>query len=253
MSAIRLRFTRSFYVRQAFVGGLLAFLSTMLVLTLKHAGPLVNLAPVLLIGPWLFFVLREYFLSVREMDDEAVTRRDGRRFLWQDFQRLQEMHMLSNHGVQGPLNNVDLLFTGGRARILHLVLENGLEAIQFARGKAAALKTPAVEESPQKPGATSLPATCPVCGELGNYHSATQRVGHEEDDTWLPAAGASLKVVQPVRHPGHGKGELKQCPHCRAWFFYRSSYEYLATGSEDEQILIRLSGEEAEKLMQPPS
>jgi hypothetical protein len=152
MSVIRLSFTKSFFIRHALIGGLLGFFCAVIVITLKHARPLVYLAPVFFMGPWLFFVLREYFLSVRQMDEEAVTRRDGRRFAWQDLQRLQEMHMQSIPGVQGPLNNVDLIFKNGRARILYLVLENGLEAIQFARCRAAALKTSVVEESQQKAG-----------------------------------------------------------------------------------------------------
>lgn len=89
-----------------------------------------------------------------------------------------------------------------------------------------------------------------MCGELEDYHSATQTVGREDEDTWLPAAESALKVVQAVRHPDRGKGELKQCPECGAWFFYRTSYEFLIPGSYDEQSLIRLSGVEAETLRQ---
>lgn len=137
MSSLQLRFTRSFYVRHAFIGGLLAFFCTVMVLMMKHAGPLRWLLPVVFMGPWLFFMLREYRLAARLMDDEGVTRRDGRRFLWPDLQRVQEVHMRMTPGQQGPLNQVDLLFTGGRVRILYMVLENGMEGIQFARRKGA--------------------------------------------------------------------------------------------------------------------
>ena len=67
-----------------------------------------------------------------------MTRRYGRRFLWPDLQRVQDVHMRLTPGQQGPLNHVDLHFAGGgKVRILYMVLENGMEAIQFARRKAA--------------------------------------------------------------------------------------------------------------------
>jgi len=134
---IRLRFIRSFYIRHAFVGGLALFFSTVLMLMLKQLGPLRFLAPVVFAGPWVFFVLREWRLAAQVMDEAGVTRRDGRRFLWQDLQKVQDVHLRLTPGQQGPLNNVDLHFAGGKVRILYLVLENGMAAIQFARKKAA--------------------------------------------------------------------------------------------------------------------
>lgn len=137
-TAIRLRFTRSFYVRHAFVGGLFLFLSIALMLLLKQLGPLRFLAPVVFTGPWLFFVLREYRLAARLVDEEGVTRHDGQRFLWRDLHHLQEVYMRLTPGQQGPLNQIDLIFAGGRARILYMVLENGWDAILFSRKKATA-------------------------------------------------------------------------------------------------------------------
>jgi hypothetical protein len=126
MFSISLRFTRSFYFRHALIGGVLGFFCMVMVLTMRHAGALVMLLPVVFLGPWAFLVRREYRLSARVVNEEGVTRRDGRRFLWRDL-----------HAVQEPLNHVDLIFAGGRVRILFMVLENGMEAIQFARRKAA--------------------------------------------------------------------------------------------------------------------
>jgi hypothetical protein len=169
------------------------------------------------------------------VDEEGVTRGDGRRFLWKDLQKVQEVNWIYQNGRQGSLNHVDLLFTQGKARILYQFLENGWEAIQLARKKA--------QPKPEK---------CPICGDLQHYHLGMQKHGREGEDTFLPPACGKLKTVREgVVLPGEGKGDLEQCPECEAWFFYRSEYEYLATGSEDSQILMRLSPEEFAKI-QPP-
>jgi hypothetical protein len=137
MSSIQLRFKRSFYVRHGIVGGMTAFFCAVIALSARHAGPLVQAGvPVLFMGPWLFLVLREYFLAAREMDEKGVTRHDGRRFLWNDLDRVQEVHLIM-HGRQGSLNHVDLRFAGGKVRILYLVLENGWKGIEFAKQREA--------------------------------------------------------------------------------------------------------------------
>lgn len=41
---------------------------------------------------------------------------------------------------------------------------------------------------------------------------------------------------------------LLRCPTCGAWFLYRSDYEYLVSGTEDEQWLERLTGAQGDAL-----
>jgi hypothetical protein len=233
MKPIQLRFVRSFYVRHGLVGGFVAVLALMIPLVMRHAGVAVWLAPPLLIGPVVFLVRREMRIAARQVDHEGVTRGDGQRFLWKDIQKIQDVHWIRQNGQQGGLNHVDLVFAQGRARILFQVLENGLEAIAFARKKL------------------NPPGECAACGKLGANHFAMQKHGQEGEDTFLPAAVGKLKGVRAVRHPQEGKGHLQQCPDCGAFFFFRNEYEYLATGSEDTQILIRITAEEAEKLPPP--
>jgi hypothetical protein len=82
---------------------------------------------------------------------------------------------------------------------------------------------------------------------LGPYHFAMQKHGREDEDTFLPVCPA-LRIVREVRHPDEGNGQLEQCSACGAYFFFRSEYEYLATGSEETQIRFRLTAEEAARL-----
>ena len=69
-----------------------------------------------------------------------------------------------------------------------------------------------------------------------------QKVGREEEDTFLPEAADKLEVVREIR-PGFPGLRLKQCPECQAYYLYRSTYEFLIGGSEDDYYLTRLTDE----------
>ncbi len=90
-----------------------------------------------------------------------------------------------------------------------------------------------------------LPPPCPLCSGLCDIEYAHQKFGWEEQDTSLPAAAGRLIVVRDLR-PGDSRDlQLRQCPACGAYYLYRSDYEYLANGSEDEQTLTRLTADQA--------
>ena len=93
------------------------------------------------------------------------------------------------------------------------------------------------------------PAPCPVCGELGAEEYARQKWGWPEHDTALPPAAGRLDTVRDLGSEGSRARELRRCPACGSWFLYRSDYEYLANGSEDEQTLTRLGPDEAAALL----
>jgi uncharacterized C2H2 Zn-finger protein len=69
---------------------------------------------------------------------------------------------------------------------------------------------------------------------------ASQKWGHEETDTHLPAAARQLRQIHDYQIPGTRRRLLLQCPCCGTCFLYTSDYTYLANGSEDEQWLERL-------------
>jgi len=86
---------------------------------------------------------------------------------------------------------------------------------------------------------------CAACGDLAAEEHAYQKYGRDEDNSYLPAAAAALELVRDLRPYGSRKLQLWQCPECGAYFLYRSDYEYLANGSEDEEWLTRLTAGEA--------
>lgn len=90
---------------------------------------------------------------------------------------------------------------------------------------------------------------CSVCGSLQDYHRAMQKGGHESQDTHLPAASGKLVTVKEVRPDHNGSSFVQQCAECDAWFLYKTTYEFLVYGSEDEQQLYRISAQQADELM----
>lgn len=95
---------------------------------------------------------------------------------------------------------------------------------------------------------------CALCARLRDQEYAFQKYGREEDNTYLPAAANSLIVVLDMQPYGSRKLQLQQCPGCGTYYLYRTDYEYLVNGSEDEEFLTRLTSEQAaEHLGRPAS
>ncbi len=90
------------------------------------------------------------------------------------------------------------------------------------------------------------PAGCSICSSLKDQEAAFQKYGWEENDTYLPAAYNQLdEVVNLKPHDSSRQLKLLQCPECHTYYLYRTDYEYLVNGSEDEEYLTRLTPEEA--------
>lgn len=88
--------------------------------------------------------------------------------------------------------------------------------------------------------------TCSICRGLRDEEYAAQKWGWEENDTHLPAACNELELVRDLSGCSSRKLQLQQCPECRTYYLYRSDYEFLVNGSEDEEWLTRLTDEGAQ-------
>ncbi len=250
MKPIQLRFETSFFIRWGLIVGMMLMMAMVPVLIMRSGGWWKLVMPV---GALLLLLLplREWRIAARIIDDEGVTRHDGKRFLWSELRRLQEVNFVNRYGQTGSLNHLDIYFTNGRARILPMVLDRGYEAIrhiQQRHGKPAAAPAPAAPPAPE-PKPEAKPTRCSLCGDLGEYHHAMQKHGREEQDTSLPPAVKNLKFVKDL-HPGTTRSpELLRCPGCGSYFLFKISYEYLATGSEDEQELSRMTQQQADEIL----
>ncbi len=94
---------------------------------------------------------------------------------------------------------------------------------------------------------------CSICAQLADRESAYQKYGWPENDTYLPAAAQSLELVRDFTPYGSRLLQLKRCPECGAYYLYRTDYEYLVNGSEDEEHLMRLTAEEAAAYLARPA
>jgi hypothetical protein len=86
---------------------------------------------------------------------------------------------------------------------------------------------------------------CRTCSPLRDYEHGFQKGGREDEATFLPPAAASLKLVREIKPGANRSPQLQQCPECKTYYLYRVDYEFLISGSEDEQELIRLTDDEA--------
>ena len=93
---------------------------------------------------------------------------------------------------------------------------------------------------------------CDVCSGLSASEYAYSKCGWPEHDTCLPEAAEKLVIVKDFQPLGSRKLQLRQCPSCGAWFLYRTDYEYLTNGTEDEEFLTRLTEEEAAEYRNKP-
>jgi hypothetical protein len=93
---------------------------------------------------------------------------------------------------------------------------------------------------------------CSICSQIKDYEYGLQTHGREEEDTFLPKAGSQLKIVKDLKSQGERQTYVGKCPECGTHYLFKSDYEYLATGSEEEQTLKRLTAEEAATYLAMP-
>jgi len=90
---------------------------------------------------------------------------------------------------------------------------------------------------------------CTICAALSEHEYAVQKYGWPENDTYLPSAAARLILVRDLKPSSSRKLQLQQCPECDTYYLYKTDYEYLAGGSEDEESLTRLTAEEVKEYL----
>lgn len=95
------------------------------------------------------------------------------------------------------------------------------------------------------------PVSCEICRELKPVETSLTKFGWEENDRLLPAAYRRLVEVRVAGREDEPRTP-RLCPLCGTLYSYESRYEYLANGSEDEEELRRLTGEEARAWLGDP-
>ena len=93
---------------------------------------------------------------------------------------------------------------------------------------------------------------CSICSQLEDHEFGRQTHGRPEEDTFLPDAARRLENIRELKPGSVRYTWLRQCPECATYYLHRTDYEYLATGSEDEQFLTRLTDEQAAEYLAQP-
>ncbi len=160
----------------------------------------------------------------------------------------------------GYASDAQRIRQGARESISNLLQENPFLSVLFPNLEQA-LSTQALfdfgwssycdsvsarlQAIPSENSKTQNLAFCAVCSQLKEAEYASQKYGWPENDTFLPAASTSLVEVRELKPVDSRTLHLWQCPHCGTYYLYKTDYEYLVNGTEDEQSLIRLSPEQA--------
>jgi len=85
---------------------------------------------------------------------------------------------------------------------------------------------------------------CEICSHLAEVETSYAKYGWEDHTRPLPPQAGRLT---PVGDPGalNPEHHVRRCPLCGTLYRYDWSYEYLVNGSEDEEVLTRLTPDEA--------
>lgn len=93
---------------------------------------------------------------------------------------------------------------------------------------------------------------CSICSQLKDHDVGRQTHGRPEEGTFLPDVARHLKNIRELKPGSDRYILLRQCPECETYYIHKVDYEYLATGSEDEQSLTRLTDEKAAQYLAQP-
>ena len=93
---------------------------------------------------------------------------------------------------------------------------------------------------------------CSICSQLEDHQFGRQTHGRPEEDTFLPDAARRLENIRELKPGSVRYTWLRRCPECATYYLHKTDYEYLATGSEDEQSLTRLTDEQAAEYLSRP-
>ena len=96
-----------------------------------------------------------------------------------------------------------------------------------------------------------LPALsdCEICSHLAEVETSFSKYGWEDMTRSLPPAAARLLPAEDISTGEKEHHHVKCCPLCGTFYQYDFSYEYLVNGSEDEEVLTRLTPDQARRFL----
>lgn len=86
---------------------------------------------------------------------------------------------------------------------------------------------------------------CSICSLLNECEMSYSKYGSPEASRPLPHAAEKLTVLKTLTTKDPEKTHVRRCPLCGTLYRYLASHEYFINGSEDEEELTRMNGDEA--------
>jgi len=85
---------------------------------------------------------------------------------------------------------------------------------------------------------------CAICSRLKDEERSFYKYATPQYDRPLPEVSKLLKTIPGVRGELNEKDQVWVCPDCSQLYRYQVSYEYHVNGSEDEELLTRMTDTE---------
>lgn len=92
-------------------------------------------------------------------------------------------------------------------------------------------------------------ADCEICRSLCDVETSFSKWGWDEFTRSLPVAASRLVPVENASSSDVERHQVRRCPICGTFYQYDQSYEYLVNGSEDEEVLTRLTPAQARRYL----
>jgi len=92
-------------------------------------------------------------------------------------------------------------------------------------------------------------AECEICRHLSDVETSFSKYGWDEMTRSLPAEAWRLLPVEDTSSYDAERHHVRRCPICGTFYQYDQSYEYLVNGSEDEEVLTRLTPTQARRFL----
>jgi hypothetical protein len=86
---------------------------------------------------------------------------------------------------------------------------------------------------------------CEICSRLGEVETSFSKYGWDDMTRSLPPEAARLTPAEDTSTYQGERHHVRRCPLCGTFYRYDQTYEYLVNGSEDEEVLVRLTPDEA--------
>lgn len=90
-------------------------------------------------------------------------------------------------------------------------------------------------------------ADCSICSQLDDIETSFYKYGWDDMDIPLPPVASRLVILNDPSEPDPQNRHTRRCPECGTFYRYQQSYEYIVNGSEDEEVLTRLTPAEARR------